>query len=988
MGFDKPFVKRAAAKPGHIANLLRIKGDCYTKIGDLDAEVVKSDEPIPFAELDKNAFKPIRKWSKWADKFGCAWFRFTGKVPAKGKGKHVVLRIKLQGEGLVMNENGIVLQGITQVLSKGDIFHSLIGKQVVDVADSSSGDEEIKLYVDAGFNGKLRFENLVARLRRCDIAICNDEVNGYYYDYIDLFFTMLKLPKDGARTKEIDAALGESFKAYRREGAAAARKILAPVLTKPIDYPCTEYYCIGHAHIDLAWLWPWRETRRKVARTFANQLRNINKYDGFVFAESQPQMWVWLEEDHPDLYKRVCDAVRAGRIETQGAMWVEGDCNLSSGESWIRQALYGKKYWRDKFGADTDLCWLPDVFGFPASLPQVLRGCGMQYFMTIKILSNTVNQFPYKTFIWEGLDGSQVLAHMEPLGDYNSGASPLAIFKSEARNTEKGLIPKALLIYGDGDGGGGPGEGHIEYVKRHRNMNGLAPCVMKKSIDLFRDLEPYREIMPHYAGELYYERHQGTYTSQAKTKANNRMMEKKLHELEWLGALAEQRGVRFDRKFAERIWKETLLYQFHDVLPGSSIKRVYDECAARYAVMAEETDDMRRNYAASIVGGKDKLVKAYYNSTPFAREEYVKDGDEWLKVSVAPYSATTRAEHADTAAAAAELAYDESTIENSKVSVTFGANGEIVSFFVKDDERELVKDYFNRLVIYSDPFMYYNAWDINMDYPNMPKEQLELRSSRTYVDGMTVVREQSFTHGKSSLVQKISLTAGDSALRFDTTVEWDEEYKMLRADFTPTVYADQVDCGIQFGTFRRSTREDNSIERAQFEICAHKYINLDDKDYGLAMIDNGKYGRRVKNGLISLCLLRAPKFPDKTCDIGTHAFSYAIYPHREKLNDSDVVARAYAFNSPIEIADGGDIDCPISVVGDGVIMETVKPSEDASGTIVRLFESKGRDCTASLVTDFACKASECDMLENVLGDCDASELHFRPWEIKTILLTR
>lgn len=985
MGFDKPFVKRAVAEPGHVAHLLRIKGDCYTKIGDLDAEVIKSDEPIKFSELNKHAFKPIRKWSKWAEKFGCAWFRFTGKVPKKGKGKHVVLRIKLQGEGLVMNEDGIVLQGITQVLSKGDIFHSLIGKQVVDVADKSTGDEEIKLYVDAGFNGKLRFENLVARLRRCDIAVCNDEVNGYYYDYIDLFFTMLKLPKDGARAKEIESALNESFKAYRSKGAAAAREILAPVLTKPIDYPCTEYYCIGHAHIDLAWLWPWRETRRKVARTFANQLRNIDKYDGFLFAESQPQMWVWLEEDYPELFERVCRAVRDGRIETQGAMWVEGDCNLSSGESWIRQSLYGKKYWKEKFGTDTELCWLPDVFGFPATLPQVLRGCGMKYFMTIKILSNTVNQFPYKTFIWEGLDGSQVLAHMEPLGDYNSGASPLAIFKSEARNTEKGIIPKALLIYGDGDGGGGPGEGHIEYVKRHRNMNGLAPCVMKRSIDLFRDIEPYEDVMPHYKGELYYERHQGTYTSQANTKKNNRMMERKLHELEWIGSLCRLRGVPYDSKFAEKIWKETLLYQFHDVLPGSSIKRVYDECAERYSVMAEETDGMIKHYLSEI---SSEPKKVFANETPFSRSEYVQSDGKWLKAEVAPYSATADATEIDVDAVAAELAYDDATIENSAIVVSFGENGEILSMYDKVNDKELVGEYFNRLVLYSDPFMYYNAWDINMDYPNMRKETLRLLSTRTYVDGVKVVREQSFGHGKTALVQKISLTAGDSAVRFDTTVEWDEEYKMLRADFSPAFFADEVACDIQFGTFRRSTLEDDSIRRAQFEICAHKYVNIDSDDYGFALINNGKYGHRAKNGFLSLCLLRSPKFPDPTCDIGTHTFSYAIYPHKEKLEDSDVLARAYAFNYPLLETECDPFDFPVTVVGEGVVTETVKPSEDGSGIVLRLFESKGAETSADIRSDFECRAFECDMLENRSGECSLTGLTFRPYEIKTILLEK
>ena len=538
------------------------------------------------------------------------------------------------------------------------------------------------------------------------------------------------------------------------------------------------------------------------------------------------------------------------------------------------------------------------------------------------------------------------------------------------------------MIYGDGDGGGGPGEGHIEYVKRHRNMNGLAPCVMRKSIDLFRDLEPYREIMPHYRGELYYERHQGTYTSQAKTKENNRMMERKLHELEWLGALSELHGGQYDRKFAEKIWKETLLYQFHDVLPGSSIKRVYDECAARYAVMADETDAMRKACLAKLFpDGRD----AYFNSTPFARSEYVKEGDKWLKIDVKPYSATTETAEADVESANGELAYDEFTIENSQVSVTFGESGEIVSMYLKQTDRELVNGYFNKFVIYSDPFMYYNAWDINMDYPNMPKEELQLVSAKTYIDGMTVVREQSFVHGKSKLVQKVALTAGDPMVRFDTTVDWDEEHKMLRADFVPTFFADEVDCGIQFGTFRRSTREDNSIRRAQFEICSHKFVNIDGGDGGLALIDNVKYGKRVKNGLISLCLLRAPKFPDKTCDIGTHSFSYALYPHREKLTDSDVVERAYAFNYPLLKERGGNMVCPIEVSGDGVVMETIKPAEDGSGVVIRLFENKGKDVTASVKTAFECEAYGCDMLENAAEKVDPGKLTFRPWEIKTIL---
>ena len=479
----KTIVKKALSKSGHIFNIWNLKCSINKKVGDLKAEIIKSKEPIKWEDIDKSQFKPIRQWQSWgkrkeyADSFDCAWFHFTGQVPQKAKGKSVICRIKLQGEGLVFNPDGIVLQGITQVLSKGDVFHSLIAKQRIDITDNSTGDEKIDLYVDAGFNGKFRIRKCTAHLRRCDICIHDEEINQYYYDYIDLFFIMTILDKDSARYKEIDKALNQSYKIYKKQGASSAREFLKPIIEKKPEYQATTYYCIGHAHIDLAWLWPIRETKRKVARTFANQIRNLAIYDGFYFAESQPQMFQWLREEYPELFERVKKYVLEGRIELQGGMWVESDVNLTGGESWVRQCLYGQRFWKENFDFKSRMCWLPDVFGFSASLPQVLKKSGMDYFMTIKPTSNDFNRFPYRSFNWKGLDGTTLLSHMEPLGDYNAGNSPLAIYKSEDRYSEKDICHKALLIYGDGDGGGGPGEGHLEYMMRHKkNIDGLAPC--------------------------------------------------------------------------------------------------------------------------------------------------------------------------------------------------------------------------------------------------------------------------------------------------------------------------------------------------------------------------------------------------------------------------------------------------------------------------------------------------------------------------------
>ena len=1000
MGNDKNFVLKAIANGSHAFNLIALKGKIYKKIASLKPQGILSDEPIKWEDLDKSKFKNMRFMQKWADKFGCAWFRFTGTVPEAGKGKRVVARIKLQGEGLVYDKDGHVLQGITQVLSKGDLFHSTIGKQIVDISPCAEGGEEVELYVDAGFNGKLRFENMSAHLRRYDLAVMDEELNSYYYDYIEAYFLMCKLLGDAegmkdsdvgkaevysARAKELDEGMKNAWKVFKEQGASKAREALAPVLFRPIDYPAVTHYAVGHAHIDLAWLWPLRETRRKIGRTFANQLRNIKKYDNFIFAESQAQMFTWLKEDYPEVFEQVKKYVDEGRIELQGGMWVESDCNLPSGESWIRQFLYGKRYFKEEFGKDMKMCWLPDCFGFPATLPQVIKGCGMDYFMTIKIMSNTVNEFPHSSFKWKGLDGSEVLAHMEPAGDYNSGASPLAIFKSNKRNKEKESVPVCLLLYGDGDGGGGPGEGHIEYVSRmQKGIYGLAPVKPSKAIDFFEELEKYNDVIPEYDGELYYERHQGTYTSQAAAKLWNRRMENMLHLVELLGAEGKLRGVSYDRALVESIWKEVLLYQFHDVLPGSSIKRVYDESRERYKELYKQIQGVAAKLIDDMSSGESEEYTAI-NPVDFARKEFIRVEDKWYSVDLPAMGAGKIApvENMDVSS----LTFGENTISNGLITITFGKGGEITSLFDVKNAKELVRDgqYFNKLTVYEDPFMYYNAWDIRMDYDKLKKHSLKLEGSDTYIDGVRVVRRNRYRFMDSQFEQTVALTLGDTLVQFDMDADWHEELKMLRADFIPSVFADKVKCDIQFGQIDRSTKNDTSIEQAQFEVCAHKFVNLDGEDYSLALFNRCKYGHKVKEGMLSLALLRAPRFPDPECDRGSHHISYALYPHKDKFEESDVKARAYCYNNVVMLRKANfEEKCPVGVEGDGVILETVKVAEDEKGIVARLYEYKGKETTAKV--SFASKgaAFECDMLENKKGKAELSKLAFKPFEIKTL----
>lgn len=968
-------IEKLALYPQHVSRLLAISDKIYKVVGKMSCEAALSKEPIAKDDLSKAYFAPLSKGEIWGEKFDCGWFRFKGQIPENCKGKHVVALINITGEGVVYRD-GKITQGITRVIDTVDFVQAIKGKQVVELFASAEGGENIELLVDGGYNhgGK-------AKLVRKDIAVCDDEALAYYYDYLTLTMLLLTYGQNTHLTKErcaeIKKALNVSYK-LSKKSFKDAHDVLKATLSVPMEDKCTEYTAIGHAHIDLAWLWPIRETKRKGVRTFANALRNIERYPGYKFGASQAQLFQWVKEEDPELYSRFKEQIKKGNVEVQGGMWTENDCNIPCGESIIRQFLYGEKFFTDEFGKHCKVVWLPDVFGYPASLPQIIKKCGRDYFMTIKLTWNMQNKFPYKTFMWKGIDGTGVLSHMAPQGTYNSSASPLALINSDKGNPQEKEIDKALLIFGIGDGGGGPGEAHIEFTEREKNCKGLDKVVRRPAVDFFEDLEKgYSEVIPEYDGELYLEKHQGTYTSQARNKKYNRLMERELHNVEWLLAVAKTKGIKYDCKDLENIWKEVLLYQFHDIIPGSSIKRVYDESLARYEVLHKQIVSMRDELVGLI--SENKVLGAV-NPIGFDRKEFVKQGDDWYEADVKAYSAASLKKVGESKT----LTAGDDFIENDLVRVVFANDGSISSLTDKKNNKELCDGYLNKLVVYSDPRMHYNAWDINIDYPKMKKSYFAPESSKSYVDGKQVVRETVYKYHDSRLTQKVILTEGSMLVDFDTKADWDEAFKMLRADFKPSVYGDVVNCDIQFGNVDRSTLDDTSVHKAQFEICAHKFVNVDDGKYGVGVMTDCKYGYRVKQGIISLNLLRSPKYPDPTCDICEHRFRYAFYPHVGKWQDSDIVEKAYCYNNPLLICETGDIQSLFDVKGD-VIVETVKPAEDKKGIVARIYERKGADCSAALNPKFEYKkAYLTDMLEGNRQAVDKLNLKFGKYEIKTL----
>lgn len=593
--------------------------------------------------------------------------------------------------------------------------------------------------------------------------------------------------------------------------------------------------------------------------------------------------------------------------------------------------------------------------------------------------------FPYRTFYWQGIDGSRVLVHMPPEGDYNSAAGAQNLLLGKKRYPKK-VLNEALLVYGSGDGGGGPAERHLELIAREQSLKGL-PRVKPGTTIAFFDALVKKDISHSHAGELYLETHQGTYTTQGKNKYCNRLCERLLHEAEAASVLA---GVdyAFPRAEVDALWQEVLLYQFHDIIPGSSIGRVYAESVVRYERMAARLEEIVAGALASAGAAKDSAYATEstlcaVNLTSFPREEYVRHEGKWYRASVPPYAAC-RLEEA--LGVAPELRAARDTLSNGLLTLTFGSGGEIVSCKDQND-RELSGGFLNRLTLYQDRFMYpFNAWDIDGKYYKRPARVLRAQSSKTFLEGMRAVRRSVYLFGKSKLEQDVILEADSDTVRIELRADWHETLRMLRADFAPRDYGDTARFEIQFGAIERPTSERNSLEKAQFEVCGHKYVAVQGEAGGFALLNESKYGHRVKNGRISLNLLRAPIFPDPGADRGEHRIVYAFCPF-DKDDYLKPVREGYRLNNPLRAALRPESESLVVCDAPNVVVETVKRAEDGGGVVLRLYEALGKEAEACVTTAIPyAKAYFADMLENIEGEADLSNLRFTPYEVTTIVL--
>ncbi|CAA9414362.1 MAG: GH38 [uncultured Rubrobacteraceae bacterium] len=814
-----------------------------------------------------------------------------------------------------------------------------------------------------------------------------------------------------------------------RRAVAEARTMVAARLEElKREYPPVGRIALtGHAHLDLAWLWPVSETLRKGRRTFASVLSLMDRYEDFVFNQSSAQLYAWIEAEAPDLFGRLRRRVEEGRWEPVGGMWVEPDCQTPSGESIVRQILYGQRYFEDRFGRRSKVAWLPDTFGFSPAVPQLLRGAGITGFFTYKLNWSEANRFPRDLYTWEGLDGSTVTAHHfdNPGQDYNGNVRPLDLLGTWNNFEGKRRHPETLFSFGWGDGGGGPTEEMLENFARLKSFPAMPRLRMAMVEDFFEGLP--KTNLPRWTGELYLELHRGTLTTQAKVKKLNREAEHRLLEAEALLTLASLRGAAYPADELEAAWKTLLLNQFHDILPGTSIHEVYEETHVELEGVVRTAETLRDGALATGKAPDSRpellVANASLNPRPLTvvldgedARHITDDADGRLPVQatedgallvhdpgrVVPglgWTALREVEKKPLPAepvmrVRAERAVDGVVIENDLLRVEVGADGTLRRVFDRELGREVLAGRANALWAYTDKPRNWEAWDIEEGYEGegeeIPADNVEVVEEGPLRTSVRVTRRWR----DSSICQTYRLLSGSRRLDVETGIDWHERRVLLRALFPLNVRSHEATSETMFGAQRRPTHGNTGWDAARFETSAHRFLDLSEPGYGAALLNDGKYGHSAKGNVLGISLLRSPLYPDPLADEGEHRFTYALYPHPGDWTAAGVAREAFALNSPLLPVRGGEAPAEPFVETEGLelALAGLKRSEDGRAVILRLYEPHGARGRTRLRFPGGLKAAEMTNLledregEPVTVDGDAVHLEVRPFEVVTLRL--
>ena len=962
----------------------------------------------------------------WYGKDRHYWFKTTFVVPESWNQKPLWFRIHTGIDGWDDARNPQFLLFINGQVTQGmDINHREV---LVDQSAKPGTVYEIDLQA---YTGIIYDEfRLLATVEEID-----PEIAGLYYDMQVPLWSLARMDKESRTAQRLAYELDRTVQCldlrnpYSKEfyeSVTEARSYIQKAIYEDMGgYDDVIATCIGHTHIDVAWWWTVAQTREKVCRSFSTVLKLMEEYPDYKFMSSQPQLYAFFKERYPEMYEKIKERVKEGRWEPEGGMWVEADCNLTSGESLVRQFLHGKKFFKDEFGVENEELWLPDVFGYSAALPQIMKKSGIKYFMTTKLAWNQFNKHPNDTFLWEGIDGTKIFTHLiTTLGigqstddfftTYNGMLHPDALMGGWLRYQNKEINNDILIAFGYGDGGGGPTREMMETSARmEKGIQGTPKVRQAFSKQYFEELTARignDERLATWVGELYFEYHRGTYTSMARNKRSNRKSEFMMMDLELLSVLL---GKNYPAEQMDQMWKTILINQFHDILPGSSIKEVYEVTKQEYDALAKQGKAMEQDYLHQLTSASDELT--LFNTVGFERNSIVSlpeykssalkdaDGNYYpvqktedgavASVSKLPSKGYRVFQWADQEAAS-PFVIDGWNIETPFYKVSMDEGGCIVSLYDTQNEREVVQEgkKANQFRVYEDKPQHYDNWDVDIYYNRKFWDVTDVKEIKWVENGP--VRAALYVKkavSNSMIEQTIYFYADEPRIDFDTHVDWKDYQQLLKVHFPVDIHTDEATFDIQFGNLTRKTHKNTSWDIARFETCGHKWMDVSEGGYGVSILNDCKYGHSVDHSDVGLTLIKSGIEPNPTTDQEDHYFTYAIYPHAGTWREADTLQEGYDLNQPVLAVNGTAQNSEYSFIScdkNNVMLETVKPAEDGNGIILRVIEEKNTKTKAKLHFAQEVKSvCECDLMENKVADMCADGkdvcITIAPYEIKT-----
>jgi alpha-mannosidase len=989
---------------------------CYEPLATLELNGFVTRKQLTFKQALNYKFYPMPIGTAWGAKWEYGWFQCNITLPEKAAGRRIVLYMNPAAKP---PEDGECL-----VWANGEVVGSYgWARREITLTRNGIPGENFSILVEAYAGhgplvmggGPIRFGHesvpepgrTQVTVRESHFGIWREQAYQLAVDFTTLFELRNRLDQSSLRVSEIDQGLKdvtllidlELPEPEMLETINLGRERLRPLLACINGSTAPTFFAFGHAHIDVAWLWPWAETERKIARTIINQLSLMEEYPEYRFLQSQPQLYLMLKNHYPELYERFKLALLAGNVIADGAMWVEADTNISGGESLIRQIMYAKQFFKEEFSLDVEVIWLPDAFGYSGSLPQILIGCGCTSFATQKIawMYHGGDPFPYNTFLWEGIDGTTIQTHI--FTDYNSQTRPGNILDRWETRFQKDGIRTMLLAFGWGDGGGGPTRDHLEFLSRAKDLEGLPKVKLSSPREFFADLKNQDLPKERYVGELYYQAHRGTYTSQAKTKLGNRRSEFILREAEFWGTIAHTKnGHAFSPNQLKPTWHKLLLNQFHDILPGSSIHRVYEEAATAFSQVIADATKTARSAIKALINSKASDSITIFNSLSWERTELINSRQGPVQVTVPACGWTTiknKIQSKGLSRGGRAVRVTETSLENDLLLANFNNRGELISLVDKESGTDMIAGLGNRFCLYKDIPARFDAWDIDSMTETLlmsTEEPVHLEIAQSS-DQLAKIKLTRNIHD-SNITQLISLRNNKRRIDFETTIDWQESHKLLKVAFPVNIHANDAIHEIQFGHIRRPNHRSRPFDADRFEVCNHKWTALAEENRGVAILNDCKYGINVIGNSMNLTLLKSALAPDPIADKGLQTFTYAIYFWNGSFGDCDVIREAYEMNCPLTMLPGAAGENSLfSLDAANIILETVKLAEDDSGDIIlRLYEAKRTLTHCVLSTVFPVrKVTQSDMLEKYQSDLSIIkgmiELDFRPFEIKTIRLS-